>query len=189
MPLWIRWASNGEVNEYNCRLKHRCLLCNGNSLEHKSFFCILMTHETPPAPQSLSMHAIRDKIECAEQIYGAQKGYCYINYLSVSNLVMFFSFSTSVPLPVSVPCRWIQSLPEALAHWPLPECVHDRQVLVGWLVHPEALRPAGVQHCPGPGQSPEDRPEAVHSEQTLPQTTSHQSAPREVAHWDTLTEN
>ncbi len=97
-----------------------------------------------------------------------------------------FSFSALFSIHVS-PCRWIQSLPEALALWPVLECVHDCQVLVGWLVPPEAVRPAGVQHCCGPEQSPEDYQETVHPEQTLPQTTSHQSASREVGqagiHW------
>lgn len=78
------------------------------------------------------------------------------------------------------PCRWIQSISQALAHWPVLECVHYRQIVVSWLVPPEALRPAGVKHCLGPRQGTEDCQETVHPEQTLPETTSHQSAPRKV---------
>lgn len=116
-----------------------------------------------------------------------------LTYELNDSLIFFLSLST-FPLSSACPpppcvCRWIQSLPEAPAHWPLLECFHYRQVLVIGLVSSEALCPAGVQHRPGPGKSPEDRQEDVHPEQTLPQTTSHQSTQREVAHWGTQREN
>lgn len=110
-------------------------------------------------------------------VYSAPKG-CreHTSHLTASN--------SALPALYCL-CRWIQGLPEALAHWPVPECVRDCQVLGGRLPRPEALRPAGVQRRPDPGESTEDHQETVHSEQTLPQTTSHQSAQREVAHWNT----
>lgn len=139
-------------------------------------------------PASLIIYATRSKIVVNSFFAVLQKG-VNINYLSLILFSFLFLHFCPPPCLCCSSCRWIQSLPEALAHWPVLERVHDRQVLVSRLVSPEALRPAGVQHCPGFRQSPEDREETVHPEQTLSQTTSHQSPQRKVTHWDTLAGN
>jgi len=85
MPRWVLWVSNGEVDEYNCRLKRRCFLCNGNSLDHNSFCYILMT-QTPPAPHSLSIHTAGDKTEVVNRFDVLKE----INDIGSSNFVLFF---------------------------------------------------------------------------------------------------
>lgn len=60
--LGRQWGSNAEENDCNCCLKCRCLLCNDNSLEHKSF--ILYFNSARASSQhlimSLYMRATRD---------------------------------------------------------------------------------------------------------------------------------
>lgn len=61
--LGMQRVCYAEGDGSNHRLKHRCLLYNGNSLGHNSFIYILMAYEpSTPSPVTSYMHATGDKI-------------------------------------------------------------------------------------------------------------------------------
>lgn len=94
---------------------------------------------------------------------------------ATSGVCLFIHF-----LGVLLSFRGIQGLPEAAAHRLLLELVHGAQVLDRGLCPPASLRATGGRDQATPGEGSEDREEALHPEQTLPETAQTQPPERKV---------
>lgn len=69
--LGMQCVCYAEGDDSNHRLKHRCLLYNGNSLGHNSFISILMAYEpSTPSPVTSYIHATGGKtgLQCSEGV-------------------------------------------------------------------------------------------------------------------------